>query len=318
MGRRERGRRRAVAQDGTRAPVVDVAVAPRVGMALIVRDAAETIERCLASFWPHVDRVGILDTGSTDGTLAIVEAFAADRPGAKLVTGSFEWRDDFAAARAAADALLEDCEWLSWIDADDELRGAELLRALAARAPAELAGWVAAYDYGISPAGERLSSLAERLVRAGAGPWIGRVHETRDVAGPLTMAPARLRWVHRRPLSSGDASIRRNLRILRAWVRDEPGNSRVLRLLGREELAAGRPERAVPWYRRYLELQPIWNPERGQVAGEFARTLAALGEVDEAVGLALEAISYRPTDAEGHEALAEILAATGDPGDGIR
>lgn len=125
--------------------------APTVGMALIVRDEADKITRCLDSFVDHVDVVAIVDTGSTDDTRDVIRDYFKSRPSPtpKLALGQFEWIDDFGAARRAADQLLLDAgvDWLSWIDADDTIRHPENLRKLATNAGHGVVAFGANYNY---------------------------------------------------------------------------------------------------------------------------------------------------------------------------
>jgi glycosyltransferase involved in cell wall biosynthesis len=75
---------------------------------LIVKDEEHSLPRVLASIRGAFDRVVLVDTGSTDGTVAVFEEWAlAERCSYEI--GRFEWRDDFAAARRHADALLDGC-----------------------------------------------------------------------------------------------------------------------------------------------------------------------------------------------------------------
>lgn len=85
----------------------------RLSLCMIVRNEAEKLGRCLISAAPWVGEMIIVDTGSTDDTVAIAESF-----GAKVV--HFQWCDDFAAARNAG---LEHatCHWVLVLDADEEL-----------------------------------------------------------------------------------------------------------------------------------------------------------------------------------------------------
>lgn len=96
--------------------------------ALIVKDEEMHIARCLKSLTGVVDEVILVDTGSTDRTLAIVRYL--DIPNLRLT--KFDWCDDFSAARNfALDAASSD--WILWIDADEELKAGsqqELLSAV--------------------------------------------------------------------------------------------------------------------------------------------------------------------------------------------
>ena len=63
-----------------------------IAATLIVRNEARCIARCLESLRPHVDRMVVLDTGSTDDTPALAAAFGAE-------VHHLPWPDDFSAAR---------------------------------------------------------------------------------------------------------------------------------------------------------------------------------------------------------------------------
>ena len=96
----------------------DFRAANRLSAVLIVKNEAEHIERCLRSVAPVVDEIVVVDTGSTDGTPDIIAGL-----GLNVKLGSFEWCDDFGAARNAA-LELATCDWALWIDADEELEAA--------------------------------------------------------------------------------------------------------------------------------------------------------------------------------------------------
>jgi glycosyltransferase involved in cell wall biosynthesis len=85
---------------------------PFLSFCLIAKNEAEALPRCLASVAPHVDELIVVDTGSTDRTRAIAESFQAK-------VFSFEWIDDFAAAKNYAIAQAAG-QWILMLDADEE------------------------------------------------------------------------------------------------------------------------------------------------------------------------------------------------------
>lgn len=85
----------------------------RLSVCMIVRDEEAHLERCLASVRDIADEIIVVDTGSTDGTLAVAERFGA-------TVGHFDWIDDFSAARNES-LRLATGDWALWIDADEEL-----------------------------------------------------------------------------------------------------------------------------------------------------------------------------------------------------
>jgi glycosyltransferase involved in cell wall biosynthesis len=88
---------------------------PRIALVMIVRNEAATIARCLLSARDFVDEMILLDTGSTDDTVAIASGL-----GAKVM--HWAWRDDFAAARNEALAHSQ-AEWNLVLDGDEWIAG---------------------------------------------------------------------------------------------------------------------------------------------------------------------------------------------------
>jgi tetratricopeptide (TPR) repeat protein len=97
-----------------------------LSLSMVVRNEAERIEACLASVAGFVDELVLLDTGSTDATVAI-----AERCGAAV--HQLEWPGDFAPARNHALSLVRG-DWVLVLDADERLTPEvrEPLRALMA------------------------------------------------------------------------------------------------------------------------------------------------------------------------------------------
>ncbi len=85
----------------------------RLSLCMIVKNEADILAECLKSVQDVVGEIVILDTGSTDDTVAIAESF-----GAKV--GHYEWSNDFAAARNEALKLVTK-EWILVLDADETL-----------------------------------------------------------------------------------------------------------------------------------------------------------------------------------------------------
>lgn len=84
-----------------------------LSLAMIVKNEAENLPRCLASVAGVVDEMIVVDTGSTDATAAL-----AVTAGAKV--HHLAWENDFAKARNAAIDLAT-ASWVLVLDADEEL-----------------------------------------------------------------------------------------------------------------------------------------------------------------------------------------------------
>ncbi|SHO47379.1 glycosyltransferase family 2 protein [Anaerocolumna xylanovorans] len=87
---------------------------PTVSAAIIVKDEERCIKRCLDSIRPIFDEIVVVDTGSTDKTIAILESIQDS----KVKIYKIKWEDDFAKARNfALDKVTS--EWVFFIDADE-------------------------------------------------------------------------------------------------------------------------------------------------------------------------------------------------------
>ena len=83
-----------------------------LSLCLIVRNEEENLPRALGSVKDLVDQIVIVDTGSTDQTVAIARSSGA-------LVDQIEWPDDFSVARNHALSLARE-KWIMVIDADDE------------------------------------------------------------------------------------------------------------------------------------------------------------------------------------------------------
>lgn len=84
-----------------------------LSLSMIVKDEADYLARCLDSVIDCVDEIVIVDTGSSDQTLAIAQEY-------KARIYHFDWQNDFSAARNFS---LQQCrsDWVLVLDADEYL-----------------------------------------------------------------------------------------------------------------------------------------------------------------------------------------------------
>lgn len=281
----------------------------KISMCMIVKDAAEDLSATLASFWEDVDEVVLVDTGSSDDTMEIAALFAntTDYP-EKLVTGAFDWTDDFSAARNYADSLAAG-DYLTWCDADDTVHGLANLRALAEEHP-DVNAFYCLYEYAVQDEKVICELVRERLVKRGTGTWIDRVHESQYVQGMMMKVdPAQARWTHRKPpFEQSD----RNTKILEKWIEDEPENPRVLSNLARDYMSNQRYKDAIPIYERYLVIPGQQQEVRAQATRQLCTALCAIGRFEWAKNLAVKCLGEHPTWPDTYNTLAELAVAQND------
>jgi hypothetical protein len=294
----------------------------KIALCLIVKDAARTIERCLASAAPYVDEIDVYDTGSTDDTIALLEQRSATgNTPVRIERG--EWRDDFAWARRQSFAMPSpDVDWLLWLDSDDELVGGARLRPLAASAPPEVDGFAVFYDCDRDPLGRVVDGVWRlRLVRRDAGyRWEGVVHEglfpPDGPVGEVRPVPPEDACVVHRPLRR-ERPGERNIGLLtRAEAetrrRGERPAPRLLLSLALELSDHGRFDEAAPRYREFLADGDGWSDERAYAVHRLAACVRLMGRPSEAIRLEEPAAAERADWPELSLGLAESHLALGN------
>lgn len=88
-------------------------MANKLSLCMIVRNEERHLRRCLQSIPPCVSEIIIVDTGSSDQSMAIAQEF-----GAKLF--SHPWHDDFSEVRNYS-CNNASGDWILFLDADEEL-----------------------------------------------------------------------------------------------------------------------------------------------------------------------------------------------------
>lgn len=315
---------------------------PTLGLVMIVRNEAHCLGACLEAARAIVDRMVIVDTGSTDSTPGIAKGYGAR-------VDDFAWSDDFAAARNHALALA-DADWILHLDADEELdpHAAGRIRALVdADGEGHDAVEVTLANYCDDPrawrwvpvpphdpyARGRAGYIAVgllRLFRNGRGyEYRERVHENITASviergGRILRAPDIV--IHHHGYDGDPArraeKARRYLGIARAKAEERPGDAKAQHDLAEQALACGLAEEAEAAARRAVAIEP----DHLAANTTLANLLLNRGALDEAravlegleardaaaphVGAALGAIDLRQGRyARGRARLEAVLAA---------
>ena len=223
---------------------------PLIAAAIIVKNEADHLRRCLGSIRDFCDEIVVVDTGSTDDTVAIAESF-----GAKVLHKP--WRDDFAASRNfALDAVT--AEWVLYIDADEELvmkdihamravvRDASNVMAFGLRMHTQ-ANWTPYHDYRMWRHRDDIRFTGE-IHESTMGDIMRVARETSRVLQPTV-----INILHHGYEGDLTAKHRRNLPLLLAELKVHPEKINLWNHLGRVHLALGRPDLAEQAWRTGIE-----------------------------------------------------------------
>lgn len=181
-----------------------------LGLCMIVKNESEVLARVLDVAQKFADEIVVVDTGSTDGTADIALKYT-DK------VYSFEWRDDFAAARNFALSKIKSDYWM-WLDADDVVPTetakavAKFMRGADGSVDAVMLPYVLGTDGNGKPT---FSYFRERIIKnTPSMRRQGRVHEAVAVRGNVVRLPYRI--MHAKP--EGRSSGTRNLDIYRKMI----------------------------------------------------------------------------------------------------
>lgn len=260
----------------------------RLSACLIVRDEEARLPSALDSVAGVADEICVLDTGSTDGTLALARSRAAR-------VARFRWCDDFAAARNACLDLASG-DWILALDAD------ERLSTPASQARVELERFARQHPRGVGRLmvenleGQRVSGRARvsrLLPNDGSHRFAGRVHEQIVRArgarlGEPERADLQLTLHHigyELDPKARQTKLSRNAGLLELQLIQAPDDGYLWFQLGRTLAQAGEPARALEALERALVLCADTAPWGISALEEGAYALRALGRSAQALAL---------------------------------
>lgn len=215
---------------------------------MIVRNEARCINRCLESVRPWVDRMVVLDTGSTDNSIDLARQAGAE-------VHEMVWPGSFSDARNQS-LELANADWSIVIDADEWIasggeqlrswcRTAESLGAVCVHSSFQIPG-SAGVDSPLVESRNWITRLIPRGVR-----FEGRVHE--QVASNLPRREVELHLGHDGYLDAQMASKRaRNRPLLLLDLEDRPGDPYILYQLGKEAEIGAEFSAAFEFYRQSI------------------------------------------------------------------
>ena len=230
-----------------------------LSLSMIVRDEATRIEACLQSVQDFVDEMVVVDTGSTDETVALAQACGAR-------VEHLEWPGDFAPARNAALEHVKG-DWVLVLDADEQLRMEAIpkLKALMAQ-PDVLVINLLRHELGAAMAPySNVSRLFRRHPRI---QWSKPYHSMIDESVAALMRdepqwriancaePALLHDGYRPELLSGTDKAERLRQSMERWLEEQPGDPYACAKLGALEVSEGNRDRGINLLRHGLETLP--------------------------------------------------------------
>jgi glycosyltransferase involved in cell wall biosynthesis len=316
---------------------IERGTAPRFSIVVLTRDEQEALPRLLSDLEGFQDRGGelvVVDTGSTDGTLALVRRHGCrleilndrfdsvldlatateiqqrfSRGGEGLLVEAGQRLFNFGEARQEAGRLATNTVVLQ-LDASDAVSALDidaLDRWIAA-------GGVRAFEYDQVYGNMRLRIA--RFFERGQYRWEGRVHEAPMPIADANAAPATTIRCDPSQLlvrhEKDETKTRNYLAGLALQVIECPDKPRWWHYLGRELYYGGRYHSAMAAFEAHRAMSNTWPAERAQSLCFLGECFQALGKVSEAQDAYRHAFSLDATRREPLLRLATLCGARGE------
>jgi hypothetical protein len=237
---------------------------PKLSLAMIVKNEARCLVRCLRSVTKIVDEIVIVDTGSTDSTVRIAQEFNA-------TVAHFDWADDFSAARNYALGKTTG-DWILVLDADEFVTEALALeiRKLVQGSPA-IGRLKIVSDFRRNGQCQRSQSFVSRLFPRGAR-FAGRIHE--QIVSSLPRVNLQGELSHDGYLETNKSD--RNVKLLLAELEREPDSAYLLFQLALEYTSLDHPEKSFACLQKALVTMQSGNPFAPNIVVDFLYAAIAL------------------------------------------
>lgn len=255
---------------------------PRIGLAMIVRNEAHIIERCLGSVRGLIDTWTIIDTGSTDDTVALIRECLDGVPGS---VHSRPWRDFSTNRNELLHLSRPTADYLLLLDADMTIRieCENPLSDLSARI----------YDLLVESGLQyRMPYLVASKVNC---QYIGRTHEYlaySESDGPAVPYDG-IVISHLGDGGNRETKLQRDLGLLESDAYAKPEDARTFFYLAQTRESLGDTSGAIAAYRRRIELGG-WEEEVFWSMYRCGLLLHSADDWPAAAQMLITAWEYRP------------------------
>ena len=269
----------------------EVARRRRIILVLMVKNESQIIQRCIEAAFPICDSFCIVDTGSSDRTLDAAGQILEFKGAAHWHIAHHDWVNFGHNRSLSFREGVDFCSTLGW---DPQLTWALFLDAdMVIKAGEQFSKDMCLRDagYTVMQKQGQLEYYNLRLARMDM-PWVckGATHEYWEIQGAgggkeredsaaetSTMSPELLVIEDVNDGGAKADKFERDIRLLLAEHEREPTNPRTLFYLAQSYQNSGQPDKAIPWYKKRLDVQG-WHEEGWYAKLSLGRCYLAIGK----------------------------------------
>ncbi len=292
----------------------------KLALGAILKNEVQNLPVFLASFKGCVDKIYLTDTGSTDGSLELIQGYieSGENPsGAPIELSHFKWVNDFSAARNFNLQQVEadkSNDFYIWADLDDSLGNPDAFIQWKNHAMNLADYWLATYHYAF--AGDRpvCSFIRERCFRLNRGlSWSYFIHE--GVNGTKSTIPLRHQFIptwtmnHRRTQQDLENDKGRNLGIFE--TNQTTLDSRMKYYYAKELFEAQKPTEAIPMFLEALKTKDLEIHDRLLGHQYLSAAYMQTNQFDQAIHFSMLGLQLNAVRAEFYVMIADAYLKKG-------
>jgi glycosyltransferase involved in cell wall biosynthesis len=296
---------------------------PTIALCCILKNEVNNLPRLLASVKGCFDVIHLTDTGSSDGSIELIQSYAtgANPSDTPIQLHHFPWVDDFAAARNASYRPAE-TDYVAWLDLDDVLSGREAFIQWRDTIMEIAEYWVATYHYASDATGKPVCSFArERVIKRGLGlEWRYFVHEGIIPVSPYgrpIQAQYATAWnvVHVR--SEADVAMDRSRNLNLFKNREKTLDPRMQYYYGKELFENGKPLEAFEWLVKASAEEKLELHDRILAIQYACLSAQQCNQYDRSIMLAHQGLQLAPGRAEFFNMIGDAYVKANRFGDSV-
>ena len=268
----------------------------KISAAMMVRNEEQNLPRCLESIRGFVDEIAVVDTGSTDRTVEILDG--EREAGTEVLIKVSPWRDDFSFHRNESLDLATG-DWLLVIDADEELCGdKEALRKMLESKEVQDQESAAILVKNMYRGKEGEQQVSPRLFLKGKARYYGIVHNYADTEKPpMGLQGAFIRhYGYDLDPEAKALKHERTVSLLKKRLEQNPYDWQAHFYMAEMESQAGHHEQCVYHAEKYLRARQQNNKFNPSVYYLLSCTLIRLKDFERAAEVIQEASRLIPHD----------------------
>lgn len=293
-----------------------------ISVCLICKNEGPRLAACLSSFEDYVEEIIVVITGGNDDSIDIAKKYTdkvfeyngCNDPESGLI-------DDFADARNYSFSLASQ-PWVMWVDADDTIRNAHLLKDIVAEYEMKLRFLKTdapimikfPYEYAHDEFGNCTTyQWRERLIsNKSKFKWTHPIHEWILAEDPRTLSNNietidnchNVVFVHNRRDKAVEAN--RNLRIVEKYLaKHGESEIRILYYAGLEYGNVGNYDKMIEYLTKYIE-RSGWSHEQYQACIKLGRYYLSNLEYDKCLEMAFKAASLEEKWGEAYFLISQV------------